>query len=59
MDDTIDDEAAIEFTRGFYDALAAGKGIEFLFGEGKTAVSLKGMDNSSIKLVKSSDKPSS
>ena len=59
MDDTIDDEAAIEFTRGFYDALAAGKGIEFSFGEGKTAVSLKGMDNSSIKLVKSSDKPSS
>jgi hypothetical protein len=53
MSEAIEDDAAIEFTRGFYDALAAGKDIEFAVGEGKTAVALKNLDNSSIKLIKS------
>ena len=34
MDDAIPDETAIEFSRGFYDALAAGKDIKRAFSEG-------------------------
>jgi hypothetical protein len=34
MEDAIDDDAAREFARGFYDALGAGKEIGFAYGEG-------------------------
>lgn len=49
MDDTIDDVAAIEFSRGFYDALSAGKPMEFAFDEGISSVKLKGLDASMIR----------
>jgi len=29
MDSTVDDQAAIEFAHGFYDAIAAGKSYEY------------------------------
>jgi NTP pyrophosphatase (non-canonical NTP hydrolase) len=38
-----DDDAAIEFTRGFYDAVGAGKDYEFSIGEGIDRVRMKGM----------------
>jgi len=40
MEGTIDDEAAIEFTRGFYDAIGAGRPIDFAYGEGCRSVAL-------------------
>ena len=40
MDGPISDLAAIEFSRGFYDALGAKKGIEFSYEEGCRAVAL-------------------
>lgn len=52
MDQTIDDRAAIEFSRGFYDALGNGASFERAFEEGKNAVKLKGFDDSLIKMIK-------
>jgi len=43
MTDSIDDDAAVEFARGFYDAIAASKGYEFAAAEGKSAADLKGL----------------
>ncbi len=40
----ISDAAAIEFTRGFYDAIGAGKDYRFAFQEGTRAVNLAGLD---------------
>src|SRR5260370_10180099 len=40
MEGPIDDEAAIEFSRGFYDAIGAGKTIDFAYREGCRAVKL-------------------
>jgi hypothetical protein len=40
MEGTLHDDAAIEFARGFYEALGAGKEIEFAYAEGCRAVSL-------------------
>lgn len=51
MDDSIDDEMAVEFSRGFYDAIGAGKDIEFAVEEGKSAAKLKGVDDSPIVLI--------
>lgn len=34
MENALGDEAALSFSRGFYDALAAGKEIDFAYGEG-------------------------
>lgn len=34
MENKVGDEAALSFSRGFYDALAAGREIEFAYGEG-------------------------
>ena len=39
----ISDAAATEFTRGFYDAIGAGKDIEFAFQEGCRCVKLTGL----------------
>jgi NTP pyrophosphatase (non-canonical NTP hydrolase) len=41
MSDSIDDAAAIEFARGFYDALACGKTVDDAVEEGKAAAMLK------------------
>jgi len=51
MDDSILDVSAIEFSRGFYDALAAGRSFEFAFKEGVTAVKMSGGETDLIKLI--------
>jgi hypothetical protein len=40
MEDSVLDETAIEFSRGFYDALGAGRGIEDAYEEGCSAAEL-------------------
>ena len=40
MEGAISDKAAIEFSRGFYDAIGAGKDIEFAYDEGCRRVEL-------------------
>ena len=49
---SIADDAAIEFSRGFYDALSAGKDIDFAIGEGTSAMDLKGFDGTSVKILR-------
>ncbi len=44
MENSISDKSAIEFTRGFYDAIGAGRDIEFSFGEGMRRILLKHFD---------------
>ncbi len=44
MDSPVDDRAAVEFSRGFYDAIAAGKSYEDAIAEGKLACQLKKLD---------------
>ena len=51
MDAAIADEAAVEFSRGFYDALANGKNLVRAFDEGKTALTLKGHNDSLVKMI--------
>lgn len=41
--EAISDSAAIEFSRGFYDSIGAGKSIEFSFREGCRRIELKGL----------------
>lgn len=52
MDKNIGDAAAVEFTRGFYDALGAGRPIEFAIDEGIHAVKLKRLDATPIKVLR-------
>jgi NTP pyrophosphatase (non-canonical NTP hydrolase) len=52
MDDSIADEAAIEFSRGFYDAIGAGKDLEYSVEEGKSAARLKGVEASAILVLR-------
>jgi CHAT domain-containing protein len=54
MDDSIADETAIEFSRGFYDAIGAGKSFEYAVEEGKSAARMKGVIAPSIVALKSS-----
>jgi hypothetical protein len=51
MDSSITDDAAIEFTRGFYEALAAGHPIRFAIKEGIGAVELKGLNADPIRVI--------
>jgi hypothetical protein len=51
MSDDIEDESAAHFSRGFYDALSAGKSYEEAFEEGISAVKLKGGAADKIKLL--------
>ncbi|MBV8090707.1 MAG: hypothetical protein JO139_14280 [Alphaproteobacteria bacterium] len=55
MDAAIDDEAAVEFSRGFYDALANGKNFARAFDQGRTALKLKGCDDSLVKMISPTD----
>jgi NTP pyrophosphatase (non-canonical NTP hydrolase) len=48
----VTDEAAIEFARGFYDAIARGKNIEFAVEEGRGAAKLKSLEVPEIRLLK-------
>jgi hypothetical protein len=41
MNGSVDDDAAIQFAQGFYDAIAAGKPYEFAAEEGKIACDTK------------------
>jgi hypothetical protein len=43
MNGPISDEGATEFTRGFYDAIGAGKSIEFAYKEGCRRIKLKNL----------------
>ncbi|MGF1514065.1 MAG: TIR domain-containing protein [Elainellaceae cyanobacterium] len=45
MSEAIGDRAAIAFAVGFYDALGAGRDVEFAYKLGCTAVSLEGFDD--------------
>jgi CHAT domain-containing protein len=51
MDKSIADNAAVEFTRGFYDAIGAGKAIQFAIEEGISVVKLKGFDAGPITVL--------
>lgn len=44
MDNSISDLAAIEFTRGFYDAIGANRDVCFAFDEGRRRILLKHFD---------------
>jgi CHAT domain-containing protein len=48
MDDSIADSSAIEFSRGFYDAIGAGKDLEFAVREGVSAAQMKGIEDPPI-----------
>lgn len=48
----IGDDAAIEFSRGFYDALAAGKSFEEAYFEGKSSAKLMGHSADFVELIK-------
>ena len=50
-DAPISDEGAIEFTRGFYDAIAAGKNIQFAYQEGCRTMKLMGHPASEVPLL--------
>lgn len=50
MSGSISDESATEFTRGFYDAIGAGKTIQFAYQEGCRRIKLKGFPDSSNPL---------
>ncbi len=43
MSQTINDRAAIDFAKGFYDALGAGKSYEFAYKFGCHAIALQGI----------------
>lgn len=45
MDGPISDEGATEFSRGFYDAIGAGKTVKFAYEEGCRRIKLKGLHN--------------
>ena len=51
MDGPISDEGATEFTRGFYDAIGADKGIEFAHKEGCRRIKLKGLPDSAVPVL--------
>jgi hypothetical protein len=55
MNGPISDDGATEFTRGFYDAIGAGKTIEFAYNEGCRRIKLKGLpDGATPVLIKKS-----
>jgi hypothetical protein len=51
MDDTITDEAAIEFSRGFYDALARDKDVKEAYAEGISSARIAGHTTDQIKFL--------
>lgn len=57
MEGSISDKAAIEFSRGFYDAIGAGRDIEFAYEEGCRAVKLSAPGTQFIsRLMKNTSK---
>lgn len=56
MEGPISDDAAIEFSRGFYDAIGAGRKIDFAYDEGCRSVKLAAPNTQFIsKLLKKGD----
>lgn len=51
MNGPISDPAAIEFSRGFYDAIAAGKDIQFSYQEGCTNIKLSALQQGSTPIL--------
>lgn len=51
MEGAISDDAATEFTRGFYDAVGAGRDIDFAYREGCDRIKLKGFPAGSIPVI--------
>lgn len=51
MSGAIHDQAAIEFSRGFYDAIGAGTDIERAYREGLSAVRFAGLDHDFLALL--------
>ncbi len=53
MENPIDDDAAIEFARGFYDSIAAGRSFEFAVDQGLVTVNMKqSQKNFPVRLLK-------
>ncbi len=52
MNQEIEDEAAIKFAVGFYDALGAGRGYEDAFKFGRNSIDLAGLGGLSIPILK-------
>lgn len=50
MKNVLSDQAAIEFSKGFYDAVGAGKSIEFAIDEGKLTAKTHGYGESELPL---------
>ncbi|KYC37027.1 hypothetical protein WA1_46130 [Scytonema hofmannii PCC 7110] len=53
MSQTINDRAAIDFAKGFYDALGAGKSYEFAYKFGCHAIALQGISELEAPVLKS------
>jgi tetratricopeptide (TPR) repeat protein len=54
MSEAIGDQAAIEFSVGFYDALGAGRGIEFAYALGCQSIQLAGIPEHLTPVLKKS-----
>lgn len=51
MSDSVNDEDAIIFAISFYDALAAGRDIEFAFKFAKASIDIEGLDDKDIPVL--------
>ena len=51
MNQAVSDRAAIEFATSFYDAIGAGKSIQFAFRLGKNAIQLSGISEEDIPIL--------
>jgi len=51
MTDEIDNKAALEFAVAFYDALAAGRTVEFAFNLGCAAIQMAGVSGESVPVL--------
>jgi NTP pyrophosphatase (non-canonical NTP hydrolase) len=51
MTQSVTDESAIEFARGFYDAICRGKPVEYALESGRTAAALKNLQPPKTKLI--------
>ena len=52
VSETVGDEESLNFSRGFYDALSAGKGFDEAFDEDTLSVSLNGGSRDKFRVLK-------
>ncbi len=57
MNQAVSDRAAIEFATSFYDAIGAGKSIQFAFHLGRNAIQLSGISEEEIPILISNQSP--